>query len=142
VPKETLLVVSLAVCAVVLGHRPLCAQQEDEPDPCARATRQSEANTCWAKEAERADDEMKQAYVALLQKLPSRLADNLKKAQKLWLEFRDAHVASLYGAPNPLATYGPEYSMCLSIARWELARDRTRELRRLLRPDEGGVCPL
>jgi len=142
VPKKSLVVASIAVCAVVLGQRPLCAQQQEEPDPCAGATVQSDANTCWAREAERADDEMKQAYLALLQKLPSRLAENLKKAQKLWLEFRDAHVATLYGAPHPLTTYGPEYAMCLSIVRWELARDRTRELRRLLRPEEGGVCPL
>jgi len=141
-PKETLVVVSLAVCAVVVGQRPLWALQEEEPDPCAAATRQSDANTCWAREAERADEEMKQVYLALLQKMPSQLAANLKKAQKLWLEFRDAHVATLYGARNPLTTYGPEYAMCLSIARWELAHARTRELRRLLRPEEGGVCPL
>jgi uncharacterized protein YecT (DUF1311 family) len=142
VPKGSLVVIAVAIGVAMLGHRRLWAQQEDEPEPCAGAVRQADVNVCWAREAERADDEMKQVYLALLQKLPPRLAENLKKAQKLWLEFRDAHVATLYGGRNPLATYGSEYAMCLSIARWELARDRTRELRRLLHPEEDRVCPL
>lgn len=140
------LVLVAAAGVLVLGSVPLRAQQaealqEGEPDPCAYATRQGELNTCWAREAERADIEMRQAYETLLETLPSGPARNLKKAQKLWLQFRDAHLGTLYGAPEARATYGPEYPMCLSIARLELARDRTRELKRLLHPDKEGLCP-
>jgi uncharacterized protein YecT (DUF1311 family) len=104
--------------------------------------RLGDANKCWAREAERADSEMRQVYLTAVEKLPDRAAENLKKAQKLWLDFREAHVATLLGDPNPFAAYGPEYPMCLSILRWRLARDRTAALKRLLRPDDESVCPL
>jgi len=135
-------VIAVAVAMVVLGRGPLRAQGVDEPDPCAYTVQQGDANTCWAREAERADSEMRQAYLTAVEKLPHRAAESLKKAQKLWLEFRAAHVATLLGEPNPFATYGPVYPMCVSIARWQLARDRTRELKRLLQHDDESVCPL
>lgn len=141
-PNGSRVVIAAAIAVAMLGHRPLRAQGVDEPEPCANIARQADANVCWAREAERADVEMRQAYLTALEKLPARAAESLKKAQKLWLEFRDAHVATLYGAPNPVATYGPAYAMCLSIARWQLARDRTRALKRLLERDDDSVCPL
>jgi uncharacterized protein YecT (DUF1311 family) len=142
VPYGARVVVAGAMGAVLLGGVPLPAQEVDEPEPCTSTVRLGEANACWAREAERADVEMRQAYLTALAGLPSRSAEALKKAQKLWLEFRDAHVATLFGVPNPVATYGAEYPMCLSIARWRLTRDRTRELKRLLQHDEDEVCPL
>jgi uncharacterized protein YecT (DUF1311 family) len=142
VPHGARVVVAGAIGAVLLGHGPLRAQEVDEPEPCTSTVRLGQAQACWAREAEHADVEMRQAYLTALAGLPSRAADALKKAQKLWLEFRDAHVATLFGVPDPVATYGPEYPMCLSIARWRLTRDRTRELKRLLRRDEDDVCPL
>jgi len=114
----------------------------DEPDPCAHGLRQSDVNVCWATEAERADTEMKEAYGALVAKLPHQAAESLRKAQKLWLEFREAHVATLYGAPNPFKVYGPAYPTCLSIARRQLTLARTKELKRLLQPDPDDLCPL
>jgi uncharacterized protein YecT (DUF1311 family) len=142
VPNGVRVVVVVAIGVALLGHLPLQAQGVDEPEPCTGTVRLGEAKACWAREAERADDEMRQAYLTALAKLPSRSAEALKKAQKLWLEFRDAHVATLFGVPNPMATYGAEYPMCLSIARWRLTRDRTGELKRLLQHDEDEVCPL
>ena len=135
-------VIAAVVGVVVVGLGPVRAQQVDEPEPCADTVRLGDANRCWAREAERADSEMKQVYLTALEKLPHRAAENLKKAQKLWQDFREAHIATLLGDPNPVATYGPEYPMCLSILRWRLARDRTAELRRLLQPDDESVCPL
>jgi len=135
-------VIAAVVGVVVVGLGPVRAQQVDEPEPCADTVRLGDANRCWAREAERADSEMKQVYLTALEKRPHRAAENLKKAQKLWQDFREAHIATLLGDPNPVATYGPEYPMCLSILRWRLARDRTAELRRLLQPDDESVCPL
>jgi uncharacterized protein YecT (DUF1311 family) len=114
----------------------------EEPEPCAGTVRLGDANRCWAREAERAEAEMRQAYLTAVDKVPRHVADKLKKAQKLWLEFRDAEVATLFGEANPLGTYGPEYPMCVSIARWKLARARTSQLKRLLQPDEESLCPL
>ncbi len=140
--NRTGVVIAVAVGIVVLGRGPVRAQGVDEPEPCADTVRLGDANKCWAREAERADSEMRQVYLTALEKLPHRAAENLKKAQKLWLDFREAHIATLLGDSNPFAAYGPEYPMCLSILRWRLARDRTAELRRLLRPDDESVCPL
>lgn len=134
-----------AIGLLLAGASPLRSQEPDEPDepdPCAHVQRQGDVNVCWATEAVRADTEMKEAYNALLAKLPHRAAENLKKAQRLWLDYREAHVATLYGAPNPFRVYGPAYPTCLSIARRQLTLARTKELMRLLQPDPDDLCPL
>lgn len=131
----------VAVAVVVLGGGFVRAQTTDEPEPCADTQRLGDTNKCWAREAERANEEMRQVYLTALEKLPRKSAENLKKAQKLWLDFRDAHTATLLGDENAL-TSGPEYAVCLSILRWRLARERTAELKRLLQPDDESMCPL
>jgi uncharacterized protein YecT (DUF1311 family) len=134
-------VVALAIGTLVLARGPARAQEMDEPDPCRDTVRLGDVNKCWAREAERAGSEMKQLYLTALEKLPHRQAENLKKAQKLWEEFRDAHIGVLMGDSNPL-TNGPDYAVCLSILRWRLARERTAELKRILKPDDESMCPL
>jgi uncharacterized protein YecT (DUF1311 family) len=141
VRNETLVAIAVGFGMVPLARGGAKAQGLDTPEPCATTVSLGDANRCWAREAERADSEMRQVYLTAVEKLPGRVAENLKKAQKLWLDFRDAHVSTLLGDSN-VATYGPEYSMCLSILRWRLARDRTAELRRILRPDAESMCPL
>ncbi len=117
---------------------PARAQQLEEPDPCADRTGRLEASACWTREAERADQEMKEAYDALLLKLPRRAADALKKAQKLWLEYRDAQLLLLFAVANPANVHNWDDAICVAIARRELARERTLALKRLAerRPDE------
>ncbi len=130
------------VVVLVFASTTVRAQSGAEPDPCAHAYGQSDVSACWAREAERADEEMTQVYLALRKRLPKRAAKSLKKAQKLWEEFREAHIGTLYGVENPRATYGREYPICLSISRTAFTRARTRELRRLLEHDGETVCPL
>jgi len=131
-----------ALAFILLGGAPIAAQGDAEPDPCAHVYGQSDLSACWAREAERADEEMNQVYLALRKKLPKRGAKSLEKAQKLWKEFREAHIGTLYGVESPRATYGREYPMCLAISRTTLTRARIRELRRLLEHDGETVCPL
>jgi uncharacterized protein YecT (DUF1311 family) len=118
------------------------AQEVQDPDPCADIAGASEQNQCWTKEAERADVEMKETLDALLAKLPPPAAAELKKAQKAWLEFRDAHLALLYAAANPKRIHRTEDLVCSQIARRELSRRRTRDLKRLLTPAADEACPL
>jgi uncharacterized protein YecT (DUF1311 family) len=125
-----------------LANVPLGAQPEEELDPCADVFGQQDLNACWAREVERAEEELNQVYLALRQKLPPRGAESLDNAQKLWLEFREAHIGTLYGVESPAATYGRDYPMCLSISRTALTRARTRQLRRLLDREDETVCPL
>jgi uncharacterized protein YecT (DUF1311 family) len=114
----------------------------DGPGPCAGVVGHHELRACWTREVERAGVEMNRTYEALLRGLPPRAAKSLKKAQKLWLRFRDAHVATLYGGDDPAATYGPDYLICIAISRYVMTWDRTKELRRLLDPDRQTICPL
>jgi len=113
-----------------------------EIDPCAHVYGQADLNACWAREADRADAEMEGVYLALRQQLPRRAASSLEKAQRLWREFRDAHVATQFGVDDPRAVWGREYPMCVLIARYVMSRERTRELRRLQSPSPDTVCPL
>lgn len=132
------------VVAGVLALRaaPARAQQTDEPDPCADVAGRVATSSCWTREAERADQEMRETYDALLLKLPRRAADTLKKAQKLWLDYREAQLALLFAIANPANVHSWDDSICSAIARRELALERTRALKRLgeKRPDE--ACPL
>jgi uncharacterized protein YecT (DUF1311 family) len=127
---------------VLLAATPVGAQAELGPDPCAHVYGPIDLGACWAREAERAEAEMNGVYRALREKLPGRAAKSLEKAQGLWLEFLEAHLGTLYGVESPRAKWGREFSMCFSISRTTLIRGRTRELQRLLEPDEDTICPL
>jgi len=118
------------------------AQQRDEPDPCAQAVGRIENSACWTREAEHADQEMRQVYDKLLLALPRPTAEALRKAQKAWQESRDAHLALLFLMANPSNVHRWEASICAAIARRELAVGRARALRRLAEPREDDACPL
>ena len=119
----------MVVVVLVFGSAPTGGQWFEEPDPCAHAYGRDLTN-CWAREVERSEDEMNALYRVLRERLPDRASKNLEKAQKLWLEFRDAHLKTQYGVESPVRTWGLDYPVCLSISRVTLNRARTRELRR------------
>ena len=130
------------LAGVLLTSPPAGAQPELEPDPCTHVYGQTALGACWAREAERAEDEMNRVYRAAREELPNRAAKSLEKAQGLWLDFLEAHLGTLYGVESPKAKWGREFPMCLSISRTTLIQARTRELRRLIEPDDDTICPL
>jgi uncharacterized protein YecT (DUF1311 family) len=141
-PWQRAVLVGVGLLCAPVAAVPLAAQSAPTLDPCAGVYGQSDLNRCWAREAERSEEEMKQVYLVLLQKLPERSADGLKDAQEAWEKFREAHLRTLYGVESPSARWGREYPMCLSISRTLLNRERTEQLRRILEPDEETICPL
>ncbi len=134
-------VVAIVVGALAVGRGSAGAQDGGEPDPCQDTRTNADTAKCWAREADHADTDMRQAYLTAVEKLPHRSSENLKKAQKLWEAFREAHISVLMGDSNPLKD-GPDYAVCLCILRWRLARERTEELKRILNPDAESMCPL
>jgi uncharacterized protein YecT (DUF1311 family) len=142
IPRSCAVGTGGALFCLLLATTPLAAQSESVPDPCADVYGQSDLSRCWAQEAEHSEDEMKQVYLALLQKLPGRAAEGLKEAQELWEKFREAHLRTLYGVERPTVTWGRDYPTCLSISRTLLNRERTQQLRQILEPDEETICPL
>jgi uncharacterized protein YecT (DUF1311 family) len=113
--------------------------QDAEPDPCASTVTNGALRQCWARELEIAEGEMKEAFAALRTSVPSARVDALKKAQAFWIQFRDAHVSALYGTD----WRDPDVFTCALIARRQLTRARTAELKRMLREaGDAASCPL
>ncbi len=112
------------------------AQGKGNPDqtlPCwNKAQAQPEMNDCANKEFEAADKEMNEVYAKLVAGMkddPDSLA-SFKKAQRAWVAFRDAEVAALYpGGPDA----GSATPMCGSLEMAHLTRQRTAELKRILK---------
>jgi uncharacterized protein YecT (DUF1311 family) len=129
---------SVALGLLLLGAARLHAQ-DGEPDPCASTVTHGELKMCWAREVDRAETEMKEAYAAVRAGLPRHRGEGLTKAQKLWVQFRDAQVRALYWESR----HDPDLFTCALIARRQLTRGRTAELKRMLH-DAGDdlFCPL
>ena len=129
--------------AMVLGLLLLGAArgraQDPEPDPCASTRTHGALKLCWAREVERAEQDMDRALSAVLDTLPRERLEHMKKAQKEWGLYRDAHLRALYGDMR----HDVELFTCTLIARRQLTRARTAQLERMLR--DGGdesACPL
>lgn len=136
-------VFATAAVVVLFSHAGTAlAQQTEGPDPCDSVVGRADTGACWAREAENAEAGMREAYDALLKKLPPRAAAALTRAQKAWLEARDAHLALLHAAANPGNRHSWEDSICSAIARRELTLQRTRALKRLAEPAQDEACPL
>ncbi len=131
---------SLILCSLIalVGF----AQKHKQREPCANALTQFEMNQCAAQEYQRADAELNRVYQQLVSvnKEDRQFIAKLRTAQKAWVSFRDAHMESIYPAPNSLAKYGSVFPMCYSLAQKELTVERALQLKRMLKTQEGDVC--
>lgn len=67
--------------------------------------------------------------------------DKLKVAQRAWLAFRDAHLASLYPAADTRKVYGSVNSMCQCLELEQLTKERINLLQKWIDGTiEGDVC--
>jgi len=95
-----------------------------------------------SKQYQKADKELNATYQQILKdysKDPVFIA-NFKKAQKLWIQFRDAEMKAKY--PDRAAGYyGSVQPMCWSIYLTELTIERTNKLKVWTTGiEEGDVC--
>lgn len=66
---------------------------------------------------------------------------NLKKAQNIWIQFRDAEIAMRFPKEDKLLHYGSVYPMCKSYILAEMTEQRTNKLKVWLEGiEEGEVC--
>ena len=90
----------------------------------------------------KAEKEINSVYQKILKEYSSdpEFIKNLKAAQRLWIQFRDADVKAKY--PNkPQGYYGSVYPMCVSSYMTQLTNDRIKTLRVWLTGiEEGDVC--
>lgn len=138
--KTSTLCGSLILCCLITFAG--LAQKHKRRDPCANALTQFEMNQCAAQEYQRADAELNRIYQQLLSinKEDRQFIANLRVAQKAWVNFRDAQMEAVYPAPDTLAKYGSVFPMCYRLAQKELTIERTKQLKRMLKREEGDVC--
>ena len=77
---------------------------------------QSEMNKESSNEYKKVDIELNNVYQKILSeyKSDSTFIDRLKKAQRIWITYRDAELEMKFPADNKQAEYGSVYPMCVS----------------------------
>lgn len=90
----------------------------------------------------KADAELNKTYKKIISeyKEDKVFIEKLKKAQKAWLTYRDAHSESVYPEEDK-SYYGSVYGMCNCGVKQELTEQRTKILKQWVQGvKEGDVC--
>ncbi|MCF6297464.1 MAG: lysozyme inhibitor LprI family protein [Flavobacteriaceae bacterium] len=98
-----------------------------------------EAHTEFSK----TDTQLNEIYQTILSKYKSNsiFVKNLKKSQRLWMQFRDAELEMKFPAENKQLEYGSIYPMCVSIFIKKLTEKRIETLKEWVSgTEEGDVC--
>jgi uncharacterized protein YecT (DUF1311 family) len=91
---------------------------------CEDAKSTLQINDCFARELKKADAEINRVYQSTMNKLQPDDAALLRKAQRAWLAYRDAHCEAEYAFWDG-GTGGPAARMSCKL---ELSRQRTAEI--------------
>jgi uncharacterized protein YecT (DUF1311 family) len=103
---------------------------------------QGEMNQDAAKSYQKADKKLNDVYQRILKEYKEDTAfiKNLKAAQKIWIQFRDAEMKAKYPDRED-AYYGSVQPMCWYLYKTELTERRTEKLKVWLTGiEEGDVC--
>ncbi|MGX9720805.1 lysozyme inhibitor LprI family protein [Stenotrophomonas acidaminiphila] len=119
---------------LLLALLPALALAAPLDQACDRARTQPEMNECAGEDADAADAELNTVYRQVMQRLQGHpvAIENLRKAQRLWIQLRDADIAARYPVgkdEDPRILYGSMYPMLYSANKADLTRQRTRWLR-------------
>jgi uncharacterized protein YecT (DUF1311 family) len=89
-----------------------------------------------------ADKELNEVYNKIQRdfKADTTFIKNLKKAQKIWIQLRDAEMETKF-PKRELGYYGSVFLMCWSLYKEELTKERIEKLKKwLMKKEEGYVC--
>ncbi|AUD00873.1 lysozyme inhibitor LprI family protein [Spirosoma pollinicola] len=103
---------------------------------------QSAMNSAQAQTFQQADKAFNVVYQKILKQYSTdkEFIKNLKTAQRIWVQFRDADVKMKY-SDRPTGYYGSMQSFCESSYRTELTQQRTKTLTIWLTGiEEGDTC--
>lgn len=104
---------------------------------------QIEMNASSAAECDEAEAELSQVYRAIvLSYQDDRIfLEELRSAQESWTRFRYDHLNCLHPAESKRLECGSVFPMCVALAKADLTRSRTVQLRRWLEgKEEGETC--
>ncbi|HVI46060.1 MAG TPA: lysozyme inhibitor LprI family protein [Chitinophaga sp.] len=105
------------------------------------AQTQSDLNKKAAEEYKAADKELNNIYQQIMKDYTANktFTGNLRDAQRLWVQFRDAQVKTMF--PDPAKNYGSAFPMCKSNYLTELTHQRAEALRVWLNGmTQGDIC--
>ena len=103
---------------------------------------QTEMNKDAYAEFNKADKKLNEVYQKILTeyKSDSTFVKNLKRAQRIWIKFRDAELEMKYPNYKELH-YGSSHPMCSAIYLKEITEERTKKLNIWLTGiEEGDIC--
>ncbi len=103
---------------------------------------QSQMNQKAAKDFEKSDKELNSVFQQIIKEYSSDTVfiKNLRKAQKLWVQLRDAELEAKF-PDEPDKFYGSVAPMCWSMYKTDLTKERIKKLRVwLIGIKEGDVC--
>lgn len=112
------------LAAALLAISTLSARAQDRKDgpPCSDKTSTMEISECVMEDAKVWDKRLNTAYQALLPFVDPEQREPLRKAQRLWIQYRDANCA-FYAAHE-----GTISRILVADCMWTMTRDRTLEL--------------
>ena len=106
---------------------------------------QSEMNQAAILDLKSTEDELTKVYQQVIQRYSKgsdadlALVDKLRKAQRAWIKFRDAHIEAIF--PSEDSRHFSARPMCAAILQAELTDARIKQLREWLDGlEEGDVC--
>lgn len=108
----------------------------------AIAQTQADMQSQTCAEFKKADEALNKTYKRILAdyKNEKTFLEKLKKAQRAWLAYRDAHLEAIYPEEDK-SYYGSVFGMCACTDKKELTEQRTKELKKWLDGViEGEVC--
>ncbi|MGZ4891568.1 MAG: lysozyme inhibitor LprI family protein [Halobacteriota archaeon] len=113
----------------------------DSSPLCSARSTQVELNACAEAELVKADNALNDAYQSLVTSAADDplFVKNIRSAQKAWLAFRDAELGARFSCSeeNVRQCWGSMYPMLWSARKAELTKQKTRELRQILKDGPG-----
>jgi len=115
------------------------ALAKDQPVKCNPNGNQMELNQCASDKFAAADAKLNKTWQVLMaaHKHEAKIPDQLKKAQKAWITFRDAEVAAIFACEegDVQVCHGSMYPLLFSDVMTELTDARTERLQKYI--DDG-----
>jgi uncharacterized protein YecT (DUF1311 family) len=134
---------SLLVMVPLLSIMTVCAAATSGGAANKRAQNQMELNEKACAAYKQADAEMNKVYRRILSENSSdRLfVQKMRAAQRAWVIFRDAHLASIYPAVDKRGAYGSINPMCQCMELEKITDERLHVLQQWVTGiEEGDVC--
>ena len=118
------------IVVVLLAILPLTAEAQNGTagPPCSDQVSTMDITACVDKDRQLWDKRLNAAYQALLQFVDPGQREPLRKAQRLWIQYRDTN-CGFYGAHE-----GSISQILFANCMWTMTRDRTVEMEQDARP--------